>query len=807
MNNLKRSLALVLSVIMLVGIMAIGAGAAFKDEASITYKDAVNTLVNLGVLTGDENGFRPTDKITRAEVAAIIYRFMNGGDSLSGTPANSRFSDVDAKEWYAIYVEYCATQGIVSGNGDGTFAPNANIDGYAVLKMVLTALGYNAEKEGFVGETWDSATLIKANNLKLLKGLKAGFDASKEITREEVAQIVYNALNKDVVKFLNVFNMYSHEFSGQRDNSTALEEYFDAYKVTGVVFANDAGILGDVDALSENYAGYTFVGTDYDEQSMAYKVATGFDVLGQEVEFYCIDAKNVYGEVVLTDKNTVAENNGKGMTETELTKFLKDNGLKLDENTEYIYYYEGEVTTTDACNSLYNGEEARFIDNDGDGIVDIIISFDKSYFTVGTIGKADKNGVVTYTGIKFNADGEALQATSKNTDTVVAKDQVVSAYYFNGKFNVEIIDPIVGKITSKNTVKDTIVLDGKTYGRHGEADDSLIDNMDTEYYTKDKAYYIDNGYLVMVKALEEAKAETTYAIVLDTGYIAGSTAIGSSKDNVYQAKLLYMDGKQEIVEVSANVDDVKGEIVSYTINKEGKYVLTKVSSDITAAIKKGTAKIDKDTVANNKTLFIVQGGTEKAPTYAFYTGYANVPSMASQDLKVVYKEDSSVATIVFAAKDDAATTKATFFVTSDVETQQYDATNKCTYYTISAIVDGKETEIKYLGSGDFKIGYYTNIVVDKDGYIANDHYVAAVASGLDAETIADGVVKVDDDYLTYSDSTVVYMIDTTNNYAVSTVAVDDIDVENFGTDAADEFHVIMVKNSTTAIATIYWIVK
>ena len=60
MRNLKRVLSLALASVMLIGMMVVGASAAnyddFSDKDKIVNKEAVSTLVELGVIAGKDDG-------------------------------------------------------------------------------------------------------------------------------------------------------------------------------------------------------------------------------------------------------------------------------------------------------------------------------------------------------------------------------------------------------------------------------------------------------------------------------------------------------------------------------------------------------------------------------------------------------------------------------------------------------------------------------------------------------------------------------------------------------------------------------
>lgn len=43
---------------------------------------------------------------------------------------------------------------IINGYSDGTFRPAATLTGFAFMKMLMGALGYDAQIEGFTGDTF-----------------------------------------------------------------------------------------------------------------------------------------------------------------------------------------------------------------------------------------------------------------------------------------------------------------------------------------------------------------------------------------------------------------------------------------------------------------------------------------------------------------------------------------------------------------------------------------------------------------------------------------------------------------------------
>ena len=120
MRNLKRTLSLLLTAAMLIGMMVVGASAAsssdFTDSDEITNIEAAQVMTALGVFEGTDSGaFDPNGTLTREQAAAIICRMLLGEDAEELTTNSVVFSDVSADRWSAGYIGYCAQQGILAG--------------------------------------------------------------------------------------------------------------------------------------------------------------------------------------------------------------------------------------------------------------------------------------------------------------------------------------------------------------------------------------------------------------------------------------------------------------------------------------------------------------------------------------------------------------------------------------------------------------------------------------------------------------------------------------------------------------------
>ncbi|TCZ76825.1 hypothetical protein E0485_12640 [Paenibacillus albiflavus] len=113
----------------------------FKDITNNAAKDAIITLNNLGIIGGyEDQTFRPDRQITRAEVVVILNKLVNVSQIPKST--NSKFTDI-SKHWAAESIKNIADIGLLSGRGDGTFAPSDNTTRAEAVFLLLRTLSLN----------------------------------------------------------------------------------------------------------------------------------------------------------------------------------------------------------------------------------------------------------------------------------------------------------------------------------------------------------------------------------------------------------------------------------------------------------------------------------------------------------------------------------------------------------------------------------------------------------------------------------------------------------------------------------------
>ena len=195
MRNLKRALSLLLSSTMVLGMLVMGSSAvSYSDVTSKENVEAIEVLNTVGVMVGDQNGnFNPSAPVTREEMAVIMCRLLDY--TVSTYKGTTKFTDVS--EWALPYVEACYTNGIIAGYSETQFGGKDTVTTGQAALMIMKALGYFQEAGDF-GTDWLVETVKVGSQIQLFNGVVNG--ANEALTRNDVAQLVLNALKAECVQ-------------------------------------------------------------------------------------------------------------------------------------------------------------------------------------------------------------------------------------------------------------------------------------------------------------------------------------------------------------------------------------------------------------------------------------------------------------------------------------------------------------------------------------------------------------------------------------------------------------------------------
>ncbi|MBE7035762.1 MAG: hypothetical protein E7403_00550 [Ruminococcaceae bacterium] len=160
---------------------------------------AIDRLNTLGIAKGMAEGyFGEKEPVTREQMAAFIYRFMNKGESLENGENTSAFTDVTTPEFYGM-ISWANEKGIIKGVSKSEFNPKGGITFQDCFTICLRALGYEENAE----LTYPEGYVNLAKKLRMADNVKAQ-DNKEELTRGDVAIILHNALYADMKSGENV---------------------------------------------------------------------------------------------------------------------------------------------------------------------------------------------------------------------------------------------------------------------------------------------------------------------------------------------------------------------------------------------------------------------------------------------------------------------------------------------------------------------------------------------------------------------------------------------------------------------------
>ena len=732
----KKVLSLVLCVAMLLSVMVMGTGAVTltdSEDISPQYREAAEVLTGMGIINGyEDDSFKPQQSITRAEVAAMIYRVATGDveDEKADINAGAKiFTDVDPDDWYAGYVNYCGDAEYIKGFEDDSFRADENVTGYQVLAMILRAVGYDKNNE-FTGTNWTINVASTAAEVGMLKNVDSSVNLSAEAPRELVAEFIFQAIRPEVktVHAAPILGQYvkDAESLGEKVFDLAVDtDTTDAWGRPATVWyaeSNTAwnGIVknnGYQSSMDDLFA--NIEETPLATYTTAVKVCDVADDLGiadkQDFTTYTNGkaAANT-DEVTINANATTATIGAQGrLTEVyEDTIVYIDTFLALvDKVTEVKYDADGHVAKDASLTlTIYDGYNNP-----------VILTDDTNY----TYAEGDMLLVNAYT-----ADDGDHAAIAVDTNNIAKYVEFVGA-----------AESFVGGQESiwKHPAYHTI--DGEDYmdALHFHRDDTVGTQ------TVNHNWWLDQyGNLIGATNLDR----TDYAVLKDIVWVVGSGSYGHA-----QATLVYMDGTEASVEVNSidgriagaaeaggfwNVNDVEPSMddattgfawndlnvseepsansglegyalyLVYTnddgtVNLEGydkdaqnqvSTTLVRYDSGSTIDVGGSTIEVGNRVVTNvdSDTQFLVRTGSAGSYTYTTYN-INNLPDFADGTIEVFWSDDGTFTENVYIKTSvPKATTGTHLFATTNSHTWQL-TDGDSVVHAMNVVVDGEERTI------------------------------------------------------------------------------------------------------------------
>ncbi|MDO5707144.1 MAG: S-layer homology domain-containing protein [Andreesenia angusta] len=195
-----RAIGMCITTILLTSSIALAI--EFNDIEKHWGREVIQKLASEEIINGYLDGsFKPDNKITREEVATLIYKTMKKYDQIEEYSGKNLFDDIE-KRYSEEYINTLANMNIIKGYEDGDFRPETNIS----REEFATLIYRYAKKEGVLNEskkgnlsdsdeisTWAKTPVAVMIGNDLIKGMSDGsFKPKNLLTRAEAAQLLFN---------------------------------------------------------------------------------------------------------------------------------------------------------------------------------------------------------------------------------------------------------------------------------------------------------------------------------------------------------------------------------------------------------------------------------------------------------------------------------------------------------------------------------------------------------------------------------------------------------------------------------------
>ena len=168
--------------------VCVGAAAAAMLTASAfaaNYTNCADSLHEMGLFQGTQNGYDLDRTPTRAEAAVMLVRLLGKEDEAKALTYTAPFTDL--KGWEKPYVQYLYSNGLANGTNRTTFNPTGKCTAQMYAVFLLRALGYS-----------DTADFSYANAIETAReqGIyDTGIINVQNFLRDDAAAASYTALS------------------------------------------------------------------------------------------------------------------------------------------------------------------------------------------------------------------------------------------------------------------------------------------------------------------------------------------------------------------------------------------------------------------------------------------------------------------------------------------------------------------------------------------------------------------------------------------------------------------------------------
>ncbi len=230
--------------------------AMFSDTKGLSSEAAIEELAQKNIVSGRGDGiYAPNEALTRAEMVTIILRAY-GAEEVEGI---EKFQDVPPTHWAYKYVETAYQMGIVSGMSETIFSPDTKVTFEQAVRMLVSAMKMDEKAQKAGG--WPDGYISVAEDMGVLFGISE--TKGQTINRGSMAQLVYNCLmSKAESDYMIDWTGVENQYNWIRD-----ERMRCIYGDISDIMEDDSKVLGRLVDAGINCAFLNMMGGGYDHTS------------------------------------------------------------------------------------------------------------------------------------------------------------------------------------------------------------------------------------------------------------------------------------------------------------------------------------------------------------------------------------------------------------------------------------------------------------------------------------------------------------------------------------------------------------
>lgn len=550
---------------------------AFSDVAESPYISEINLLNAISVLAGDPDGtFRPTDTISRAEMAAIIVRIS--GMEASVAAGETEFEDVPSSHWASGYIKIASSLDVINGDGNGKFRPDDDVTYNEAVKMLVCVLGYGV-KAVEVGP-WPTGYLVTADDLKLNDEVLV---QTGKASRETVAKLVANSLDIDYLEKVGF---------GDKDRwvatagKTLLSEKLKVTKIEDIVTESSLTSTVGTGALRNHevkindiryYVGETDIAKYVGYPVVAYaKLDKSVDKEVSTIVYYELDTENVaYIEIDGDDIHSATSSVINVFESEESAKTKKYQiapaALKIVNNVGDMGYDLSSLDPNNRGNNVIG--EVIMIDKDEDDVIETIFVSVTQTYVVSSLRKANNGFYILAYDLDGDSSNDRLPATGKfdlediTLKLTIEKDGKEISYKDIQEYNVisyttdgnnihKLVvsdETVTGKVEKILTTTGKIVVEGNEYeyadvlphSKKGNVGDALT-------------LYLDQFGKVAYTTKDSSSVADDYAYMIGLG----QDGLGTINANEWQIKVYTNEDGAQVLSFADNVSFINNGVTN-----------------------------------------------------------------------------------------------------------------------------------------------------------------------------------------------------------------------------------------------------